>query len=571
MNVYMTGIDFNKASLEYRERFALTKAGEAEMLSDIKAMPEVSGCVMISTCNRMELWISYCWTPSITPYEILCERFAVEPEQYARYFTQRDGDEAVNHLFELACGLKSMIFGEEQILSQVKDSISFARENAAADPILEALFRCAVTSAKKAKTKVRLIAVDRSVANTMIKLLREEVGELRGLNCLVIGSGEMGRLAARGLAAEGCDVHMTLRRYKYGDVLIPSGCRTVDFEERYEQYRKSEIIISATRSPHFTLTYEKAAPITEGRKILFDLAVPRDIEPKLSELPGIKLFDIDHLGGRLVDESDNSQVTEVKDIIKEGIDEFSRWQSVRGLMPRVNEITGFALSDLDERLKNSLKGVSLNEDGFGLVSQAANEAVSRVVGKFLLSLQKDMDSESFLNCIHEEDEEEPPEQYEMEGEELPLRFPLYVDLTGREVLVIGAGAIALRRIKSLMKFPCMIRVIAVSAMDEIMSLAAERKIKLEQKAYESSDIDGAYLVVAATDRRDVNRQVADDARRLGKHCSIADRREECTFYFPSIVEYPGGVIGICGTGEDHGRTKEIASEIREFMKVREEY
>ncbi len=571
INIHMAGIDFNKAAVEYRERFALTTAAQAAMLRSIKKLDNVLGCVMISTCNRMELWISYDKEPEKKPFDILCESFGVDSSEYSAYFTQRDGDEAVSHLFELACGLKSMVFGEEQILSQVKDAIAFAREQEAADPLLEALFRYAVTAAKKAKTKVRLIAVDRSVAGTMTKLLKSRLGGLSGVPCLVIGNGEMGKLAAKELISEGARVTMTLRQYKNGFSEIPAHSRVVDYEERYEQLARSRVIISATRSPHSTLSYEKILPFAgTEEKYLFDLAVPRDIDPRIAELGNMKLFDIDDLGARMADESENAGVAEVKEIIREEMAEFARWQSVRGIMPKINELSDFVLADLGERLAHGLKGSELDEESRRLVSQAASDAVSKVIVKFILSLQKDMESDMFEDCLSslgDSDSESENKGEPCEGP--PPRFPLYVDLSNREVAVIGAGNIALRRIRSLLSFPCRLKVVAPDALDEIKGYARENKLVLELKAYESSDIEESALVIAATDSREVNAAVAADAKKKAKPCSIADNRDECTFYFPSIIEYKGGVIGVCGTGEDHARTREVAANIREFIKASE--
>ena len=286
MKIKMTGIDFNKASIEYREKFALTSSGQAAMLKSISNSGEASGCVIINTCNRMELWVSFDGDSDKDPYELLCARLKVDAEMYRSYFTSREDAEAVTHLFELASGLKSKVFGEEQILSQVKEAVCIARECRSAGPVLEAVFRYAVTAAKKVKTQVRLTAVDSSVAQTAVRTLKAQLGDLTGLSCLVIGNGEMGRLAAKHLLAEGCEVTMTLRQYKSGDAVIPRGCTVIDYEERYSHLMSAKVIISATRSPHYTLHTENVRELTgDSEKLMFDLALPRDIEPEYRKAP----------------------------------------------------------------------------------------------------------------------------------------------------------------------------------------------------------------------------------------------------------------------------------------------
>jgi len=568
MNLFMTGIDFTKADIENRERFALTKAGQAEALKRIHSCPDVSGCVIINTCNRMELWISYDRLPVTPPFEMLCEIFGVDAGQHAAFFVNRQGGDAVRHLFELACGLKSMIFGEEQIISQVREAIVFARGCGASDALLHALFRYAVTSAKKVRTGVRLTAVDRSAAGTVVRMLKERFGCLKDIPCMVVGSGEIGRLAVKGLIAEGCRVTMTLRQFKSGDAVIPSGCETIHYEDRYELYPKVRVVISATRSPHYTLDCEKVEKLGGAdEKVLFDLAVPRDIDPKIGRLENVTLYDIDHLGGSLVDENNDAAILKARAIINSEIKEFERWRSIRGLMPVLNEISSAAAADVNARINHHLKNAALDDVTRRIVNKAAGDAVSKVVEKILYTLQKNADATLFDSCLDGLDL--PPEQAEEDGGTLPLRFPLYVDLSGREVVVIGAGAIARRRVSSLLSFPCHITAVAPEACEEIRRFDEEGRLCLKIKNYEKADIENAFLVVAATDDRELNHRIAVDAKEKGCYCSVADCKEECTFYFPAVVHYPGGVIGICGTGEDHGKTRAISSDIKEFIKAKE--
>ena len=570
INICMAGIDFNKARIDIRERFALTTLAQAEMLCEISRINGVSGCVIINTCNRMELWVSFEGAPEKKPFDILCDMFRIGTREYERFFTQRDGMEAVRHLFELACGLKSLIFGEEQILTQVKEAIAFSRDSGTADPMLEAVFQRAVTAAKKAKTKVQLTAVDRSAAKTVVEILKEKYGDLKGLPCLVIGSGEMGRLAAKGLLAEGCDVHITLRHYRSGEAVIPNGCCVVDYDERFGMLKNSKIIISATRSPHYTLSYNQVKELLgSDEKLLFDLAIPRDIDPEIARLSNIKLYDIDQLGGSLADSNENQSLAEVRAIIEDEIKELERWNCVRELMPKINEIGAAASSDVEERIQSSLKHIPLDENCLELVHEAAGKAVSKVVENFLLSVQKNADAEvlsSFLSSLSEASTEDARAE---QNAEFPPRFPLFVDLSGKDIAVIGAGKIALRRIKTLLSYPCNVAVTAPEAVEEIERMNNDKRITLKKKEYEASDIKGAFLVVAATDDRELNRRISLDAGKNGQYCSIADCKEECTFYFPATVHYNGGVIGICGTGENHSMTKEIAFDIREYIKVRE--
>ena len=569
MNIQMTGIDYTKATVGQREKFALTKPVEINMLRFIGRTYAVPGCVIISTCNRMELWVNGPDDRSVRLGDVIRELFDLDEEEYRGLFTERDGATAISHLFELSCGMKSLVFGEDQILSQVKEALLTARECGAADPVLETLFRHAVTAAKKVKTQVRLVAVDRSAAQTAVALAKELLGTLKGQKCLVIGSGEMGRQAAGGLINEGCEVVMTLRQYKTGETVVPSGCRTIDYEDRYAAFEKAGIVISATRSPHYTLRYDKVRSAAgNGKKIILDLALPRDVDPEIAALTNIALYDIDHFRDSAAPEPDGENTAKVREIIGEAMGEFTRWYGTRDLIPKISEISAKASLDVESRIRHQLRKTALDENGREEICRLAVSAVEKVVRKTMLELNDCNEGcNGPIGFIENPDGADCGET--AAASRLPLRFPLYVDLTGKEIAVIGGGDIARRRIVSLASFPCSVTVVALRAHEALVRLGAEKKLSLKIKSYESRDIENAFLVIAATDDRELNHRIALDALTNGQFCSVADCREECTFYFPATVPFKGGVIGICGTGEDHTGTKRMAEEIREFIKEKE--
>ena len=122
MNISMVGIDYRTASIEVREQFSFTKTQGMEFCEQAASRHEMAGCILISTCNRTELWCSDAWE---SPFSILMQERGADGEKYAEHFTSRQGDEAVNYLFELACGMHSQIFGEDQILTQIRDCLLY--------------------------------------------------------------------------------------------------------------------------------------------------------------------------------------------------------------------------------------------------------------------------------------------------------------------------------------------------------------------------------------------------------------------------------------------------------------
>lgn len=288
------------------------------------------GALVLATCNRTEFWLD-----------------ADGPEALASFAREwagggadalagRQGEEAERYLFELACGMRSQIYGEDQILAQIKAALARARGWRTADPELEALFRFAVTAAKRVKTETALGGRDASIPAAAVRRL-EEGGSLAGARCLVIGNGEIGRLSAAALKAKGAAVTMTVRQYKQGEAVIPSGCRAVMYEERYRALREASIVLSATRSPHYTLRREeflRCAP--SGPVTLVDLALPADIDPSLASCPGVRLLTLDDLG--MDADAPAEEREKALAILDEGIRDYRSWRQKRDMTEEVRRL-----------------------------------------------------------------------------------------------------------------------------------------------------------------------------------------------------------------------------------------
>ena len=176
MVILMSGLDYSQAPIELREQLSFTRAQVGALVGRIRAQNlRILGCALISTCNRTELYLSCAPESDLKPDEILCGAVGLEYAPFAGAFVTRRGSAAARHLMEVAGGLKSQIWGEDQIISQVKAAIGIAREQGAADPVLETLFRNAVAAGKEIKTKVRLTGVATSAAARAGDVLRRDM------------------------------------------------------------------------------------------------------------------------------------------------------------------------------------------------------------------------------------------------------------------------------------------------------------------------------------------------------------------------------------------------------------
>lgn len=480
MNILMSGLDYSVAPVALRERlsFAGTTAGAAAARI-VERYEQVLGCVILSTCNRTEIYLSCDEGAELNPAACLCEQAGQDNTEFEFAFFSYQGEDCVEHLSRVAAGLKSQIWGEDQIVSQCKTAVALAREARATDGVLETVFRTAVTAAKEIKSTVRLTANSASSAQRAVDMLTQRLGGLRGRKALVIGNGEMGRLSARLLYEAGCQVEMTLRAYRHGETIVPPGCSAVHYEERYAAMLDKDLVISATTSPHYTITAAQLGRLGRLPPLLVDLAIPRDIDPWVGCLQGTELYNIDQLG-----EAVRHQVPqEAEEILSKHMDRFRRWADYRQ-----------RIAVADQR------------------DQAAP------------------------------------------------RFPLFIDLRGKKCVVVGGGTVAVRRVGVLRTFGADITVISPEWKGR------EAPPHWLQRPYEVGDLQGAAIAIAATNDREVNHRVGEDANKMRIPVSVADAQEECSFFFPAVCLGDGMVAGLVSDGIGHRRTTEVARAIRDTME-----
>lgn len=400
MGISMIGIDYNRASVDIRAGFSFTKKNAAAAMERLKREQGVLGCIILSTCNRMEIWASAQeeWQGSL--YEFLCREKEKVPGEFREYFVQRTGKEAVEHLFYLASGLKSQILAEDQILTQVKDALALAREAYCTDNVLEVLFRMAVTAAKRVKTEVSFSRGNISVIHQALDCLENQGFSLRGKTCMVIGNGEMGKLAALALKEAGADVTVTVRQYRSGIVSIPKGCDRINYGDRMEFLPKCDLAVSATASPNYTLTRqlleEEDIP---GHMVLIDLAVPRDIEPSAGTLPNVTLYDIDSFKINTLSPKMQASMDKAGVILAEQQEEFYNWYDGHDLIPRIWDIKKEAVEDLNLRIMKILRKTPMEDADREKLLNAIDTAAAKVVNKMIFGLRDSLEQEAFKNCV----------------------------------------------------------------------------------------------------------------------------------------------------------------------------
>ncbi|MDR2693108.1 MAG: hypothetical protein LBB74_02705 [Chitinispirillales bacterium] len=327
LKLMMTGLDHKRSPLSVREKFAVTKERAAKLLSHFVNEYGAGGCVILSTCNRMELYVS---TPNDADFplsEALCAAFGTDFAEYGYHLAERGGDRVMEHLCRVASGLDSQIMGDSQIITQVRESLELSRGQNCTDSCMETMFNMSIHAAKVIKARIFINSPGTgSVPEKAVEKIKTACRlPLSGKNALVIGNGRIGRRVCELLIREGMNVTVTLRSHKKGVVQIPDKAGTVGYDERYKAVERADIVVSATASPHLTVSKNELTPLKRVPEIIVDLAVPRDVEPSINGFDGVTLFTIDDIsgdGGHLPPES----AVIIDNIIAEHIARYNRWR-----------------------------------------------------------------------------------------------------------------------------------------------------------------------------------------------------------------------------------------------------
>lgn len=285
-------ITHSKATVEEIEE---AWEGDIEkMLKDLHSLDLVCECVVLKTCNRVEIYV-------VSPKgSTVLFHFAKKMGLSSNIIDFFEHEESIMHLLRLACGLESMIIGEDQILGQIKDLYLVAKKIGTTGKMLDTAFSKAIQVGKRVRTETEINRGALSIASASVDLAEDTVGDLKNKMVLVIGTGEMGTLVTRALSHREIELmYIANRTYEAAKNLADEmGGHAVHFDQIDENLRRADVVISATGAPHYVLKYEqveKAMSFREKELLLIDIANPRDIDPSTDNIPHVTLYNIDNL------------------------------------------------------------------------------------------------------------------------------------------------------------------------------------------------------------------------------------------------------------------------------------
>lgn len=300
MNLQLLGVNHRTAPVEIRERLAIPERRLPEALQNLLTLPGVTECLILSTCNRVEILVQTV-NGRADLRRFLAQYFNVEPATYESHLYEYRENEAIRHLFRVASSLDSMVVGEPQILGQVKEAYATARAAGAVQSHLDLLLTRAFAVAKRVRTETAVGSSSVSVASVAVELAGKIFGSLEGKHVCVVGAGKMSELAARHLMAQGAGpIFVANRTYDRACVLAEQfGGKAIRFDNLYQHCEQADIVITSTGAPVAIFRREHGEMFLAKRKnrpmFFIDIAVPRDVDPEMNELDGIFVYDIDDL------------------------------------------------------------------------------------------------------------------------------------------------------------------------------------------------------------------------------------------------------------------------------------
>jgi glutamyl-tRNA reductase len=337
------GVSHKTAPVEVRERLALPENRAPEFMRDLRGAADVHEAVVISTCNRTELYlvVSDPVEAESTVLAMLARQAGIRLTALVSAIYSHRNCDAARHLYRVTSGLESMVVGEAEIQGQVKRAYEAALGQETAGPLTKHMFQAALATGKRVRTETAIGERQMSLPGVAVALAREQVGDLEGCEVVIVGTGESSELAARALADSGATTVFvaTRRRDRAISLARRFNGRSVSFDELPQALEQADVVVAATSSPHLLVEARELSEVMRARSerplLLIDLAVPRDIDASCGDIAGVSLYDIDDLEAVVARNRKVRQAEARKSegIIEEEIQHFAAWLGSLEVLP----------------------------------------------------------------------------------------------------------------------------------------------------------------------------------------------------------------------------------------------
>ena len=366
MYIICLGLNHTTAPLALRETLALdeetVRIALARLACGHLATP-LAELVLLSTCNRIELYAASN-QPAFGELEAFLSQVSNVPaDQFQSHLYRFQDMEAVRHLFEVAAGLDSLVIGEPQILGQVTRSLELARGQNTAGSILNRLFQDAIHAGKRTRTETAISRNPASVSSLAASLAERAIHKISEAQIVILGAGEMAELAVEALRKRGAGKILILNRTleRVQGLAERWSAQSATFESLHTALASADILISSTGAPHTIISAALVAEVMKSRThrplVLIDIAVPRDIDLGVVNIPHVKLYDMDSLNAQLENSLAErmAQIPHVKDILAQELEQFAKYWKSLDMLPLIADMRQNAETIRQTELEKTLR------------------------------------------------------------------------------------------------------------------------------------------------------------------------------------------------------------------------
>ncbi len=399
MFIILLGLNHKTAPVEIREKLAMSKPQINSNAVKLQSLPGVEGVVVLSTCNRTEFYLA---TKDLEQGKKSIINFVTDYsncnlEILEKYIYLRECRNAVHHLFRVAAGLDSMILGESQILGQVQDAYNYALEYNISNNVLNTLFQNAISTGKRVRTETLIDRNPVSISSAAVELAKQIFIELENRTVLILGAGETSELTARHLVANGVSTVIVANRTFERALSLAQefGGQAIKLDEFYNYINKADIVISCTAAPRYIIEAENLKPFLAERKdkalLFIDIAVPRDINPDVSEIPNVSLYDVDDLQNVVTQnmEERKKEALKAEVIVKEELDKFFNWLDTLFVIPTITALKEKGNYIKEKEAEKAIRKLgAISEKEKRVIYSLANSIVNQLLHTPIANLKK---------------------------------------------------------------------------------------------------------------------------------------------------------------------------------------
>ncbi len=348
MHLIVVGINFKTADVEVREKLHFSNDVIADALAKLNTFCSVKGSVILSTCNRVEIYASVdvVKTGFDDVVQFISEFHHIPQERLIPFLYQKNCQAAVVHLFKVAASLDSMVIGEYQIQGQVRDAYYEAQACSATNSMLNKVFQTAIQIGKKVRSETNIGAGSVSVATLAVDMVKKVFEDKTNVNILLIGAGKFSNLTAANFQQEfaDCSISVTNRSVeKATEMAHRLNGKVIEYHEKVEKLADYDVILASTSAPNYIITKEdlvNAGIKFDDTKVFIDLSIPRNIDPEINSIENCMVFSIDDIN-KLIDanlEKRSGEIEKAEEIISEISEDYYQWYSKQFIIPTMMEI-----------------------------------------------------------------------------------------------------------------------------------------------------------------------------------------------------------------------------------------